>query len=377
MLCRLGGDEFAIILNHIESNTDASAMAVICQTRLRKSIQINGHEIHLSASIGISVYPDDAQTVEGLISCADSAMYSAIENGGNTFRFFQAEMNARSAERMRIESLLHHALERGEFSVFFQPLVSDRTGEIDGAEALLRWHNEEMGAIGPSVFVPLLEDTQLIRHVGKWVLRKACMENKRWRQRTGRDMFVAVNLSAVQLADDNLINDIRQILTDTGCDPRYVEIELTESAIMHDSELGIRTLNRLKDLGIRLSIDDFGTGYSSLSYLNSFPLDTLKIDRSFVMNATVDQNAQAIIKAIVAMGHTLGFEIIAEGVEDVDQVSLLRDNGADILQGYHFSRPIPAIEFEELVARTTAYPMPESSWPASSSQLITLSSRRH
>ena len=375
-LCRLGGDEFAIILNHIESNSDASAIAVICQTRLRKALQINGHEIHLSASIGISIYPDDAQTVEGLITCADSAMYSAIEHGGNTFRFFQADMNARSAERMRIESLLHHALERGEFSVFFQPLVNARNGQIDGAEALLRWHNEELGSVGPSVFVPLLEDTQLIRHVGKWVLRKSCLENRRWRQRTGRDMFVAVNLSAVQLADDNLIKDIQHILEDTGCDPRYLEIELTESSIMHDAEMGIRTLNRLKDLGIRLSIDDFGTGYSSLSYLNRFPLDTLKIDRSFVMNAASDQNAQAIIKAIVAMGHTLGFDIIAEGVEDTDQLTLLGDHSVDILQGYHFSRPIPAIEFEELVARTEAYPMPQLSQLPGGSQLISLSSRR-
>lgn len=375
-LCRLGGDEFAIILNHIESNSDASAIAVVCQTRLRKAIQMNSHEIHLSASIGISIFPDDAQTVEGLVTCADSAMYAAIEHGGNTFRFFQAEMNARSAERMRIESLLHHALERGEFSVHFQPLVGANSGRIDGAEALLRWHNEELGAVGPSVFVPLLEDTQLIRHVGKWVLRKSCLENKRWRKRTGRDMFVAVNLSAVQLADDNLVNDIRQILADTGCDPRYLEIELTESSIMHDSELGIRTLNRLKDLGIRLSIDDFGTGYSSLSYLNSFPLDTLKIDRSFVMNAAADQNAQAIIKAIVAMGHTLGFEIIAEGVEDVEQLALLREHGVDILQGYFFSRPVPAIEFEELVARTEAYPLPPPAGQPAANALISISGGR-
>lgn len=375
-LCRLGGDEFAIILNHIESNSDASAIAVICQTRLRKAIQMNGHEIHLSASIGISIFPDDAQSVEGLVTCADSAMYAAIEHGGNTFRFFQSDMNARSAERMRIESLLHHALERGEFSVHFQPLVGANTGHIEGAEALLRWHNEELGAVGPNVFVPLLEDTQLIRHVGKWVLRKSCLENKRWRKRTGRDMFVAVNLSAVQLADDNLVNDIRQILDDTGCDPRYLEIELTESSIMHDSELGIRTLNRLKDLGIRLSIDDFGTGYSSLSYLNSFPLDTLKIDRSFVMNAAADQNAQAIIKAIVAMGHTLGFEIIAEGVEDIEQLTLLREHGVDILQGYHFSRPVSAIEFEELVARTEGYPLPQQARQQTPNALVSISGGR-
>jgi len=375
-LCRLGGDEFAIILNHIDSNADAAALAVICQARLRKAIPVDGHEIHLSASIGISIFPDDADSVEGLIGCADSAMYAAIEQGGNTFRFFQQEMNTRSSERMRIESLLHHALERGELSVFFQPLVDARSGRIAGAEALLRWHNEELGAVSPGVFIPLLEDTQLIRQVGKWVLRKACLENKRWRQRTGRELFVAVNLSAVQLADDNLLKDIQQILDDTGCDPRYLEIELTESSIMHDSELGIRTLNRIKALGIRLSIDDFGTGYSSLSYLNQFPLDTLKIDRSFVMNATEDENAQAIIKAIVAMGHTLGFEIIAEGVETVDQLILLRNNAVDTLQGYHFSRPIPAIEFEELVTRVPAYPFPDSSAPGNASTLITLAERR-
>lgn len=374
-LCRLGGDEFAIILNHIESNSDAAALAVVCQTRLRKAIQLEGHEIHLSASIGISIFPDDAETVEGLISCADSAMYAAIEQGGNTFRFFQQEMNTRSAERMRIESRLHHALERGELSVFFQPLVCARSGRIAGAEALLRWHNEELGSVSPSVFVPLLEDTQLIRNVGKWVLRKSCLENKRWRNRTGSEMFVAVNLSAVQLADDNLLNDIREILAETGCDPRYLEIELTESSIMHDSELGIRTLNRLKDMGIRLSIDDFGTGYSSLSYLNRFPIDTLKIDRSFVMNAAVDQNFQAIIKAIVAMGHTLGFEIIAEGVEDLAQLELLRDNAVDLLQGYHFSRPIPAMEFEELITRCPNYALPERT-NKSGSQLITLNGGR-
>ena len=375
-LCRLGGDEFAIILSHIDANSDAAAIAVICQSRLRKAIQVDGHEIHLSASIGISIYPDDAQTVEGLVSCADAAMYAAIEQGGNTFRFFQPEMNARSTERMRIESLLHHALDRGELSVFFQPLVHARSGRIAGAEALLRWHNEELGAVSPGVFIPLLEDTQLIRNVGKWVLKKACTENKRWRQRTGNDLFVAVNLSAVQLADDNLVKDIEQILADTGCDPRYLEIELTESSIMHDSELGIRTLNRLKDLGIRLSIDDFGTGYSSLSYLNQFPLDTLKIDRSFVMHAADDENAQAIIKAIVAMGHTLGFEIIAEGVENIEQLSLLRDHAVDLLQGYHFSRPIPALEFEELILRTPVYALPETAQPASAPQLISLLERR-
>jgi diguanylate cyclase (GGDEF)-like protein/PAS domain S-box-containing protein len=360
-LCRLGGDEFAIILNNIDSASDAANVAIACQRKLRKTIFLDQHEIHLSASIGISLFPDDADTHESLISNADSAMYVAIEQGGNTFRFFQQEMNARSSERMRIESRLHHALEREELSVFFQPLVCAKTGRISGAEALLRWNSDELGSISPDVFIPLMEETQLIRPIGQWVLRKACEENKRWREDTGAELFVAVNLSAVQLSDENLIRDIQKILLDTNFDPRYLEIELTESAVMHDAELGLRTLNQIKQLGVTLSIDDFGTGYSSLSYLKQFPLDTLKIDRSFVIDAAIDDNASAIIRAIVAMGHTLGFHIIAEGVEDIEQVEFLREVSVEILQGYHFSRALPAIEFAELLNRSPIYTLPKHS----------------
>lgn len=360
-LCRLGGDEFAIILNNIDTASDAASVAIACQRKLRKTILLDEHEIHLSASIGISLFPDDADTHENLISNADSAMYVAIEQGGNTFRFFQQEMNARSSERMRIESRLHHALERGELSVFFQPLVCAKTGRISGAEALLRWHSEELGSISPNVFIPLMEETQLIRPIGQWVLRKACEENRRWRELTGTELFVAVNLSAVQLSDENLIRDIQRVLSETNVDPRYLEIELTESAVMHDAELGLRTLNQIKQLGVKLSIDDFGTGYSSLSYLKQFPLDTLKIDRSFVIDAAVDDNASAIIRAIVAMGHTLGFDIIAEGVEDIDQVELLREVSVDILQGYYFSRALPATQFDELLHRNPIFTLPKQS----------------
>jgi diguanylate cyclase (GGDEF)-like protein/PAS domain S-box-containing protein len=360
-LCRLGGDEFAIIINSVASAADAGHMANNCQRQLRKPIVYDHHEIHLSASIGIGIYPDDADNAEGLVSSADSAMYASIEQGGNAFRFFQQDMNARSAERMRLESRLHHALERGELSVFFQPLVCARTGRIAGAEALMRWHIEDhAGAISPAIFIPLMEETKLIRPIGAWVLRKACEENRRWREITGDDIFVAVNLSAIQLSDENLISDIRSILHETGFDPRYLEIELTESAVMQDSVLGIRTLNQIRELGISLSIDDFGTGYSSLSYLKQLPLDTLKIDRSFVIDAAVDKSARAIIKAIVAMGHSLHFKIIAEGVENIEQVDLLRDVSVDILQGYYFSRPLPAMQFEELLQRKHLYKLPSS-----------------
>ncbi|HZX31752.1 MAG TPA: PAS domain S-box protein, partial [Rhodocyclaceae bacterium] len=267
-VCRLGGDEFAVIVTDIQTPADAAARAGEVQQALRRTLHIEGHEIHLSASIGISLFPDDAETLESMLGNADAAMYSAIDAGGNTYRFFHQEMNSRSAERMRIEGKLHHALDRGELAVYFQPLVSARSGRIIGAEALLRWHHKDGDHfIPPSTFVPLLEETGLIVPVGEWVMRTACEENRRWREATGKDLFVAVNLSAHQLADEKLVDKVRAIVQGAGMDARHLEIELTESAVMKDAEHGIRTMHQLKELGVSLSIDDFGTGYSSLSYL--------------------------------------------------------------------------------------------------------------
>lgn len=355
-VCRLGGDEFAVIVTGLHSPGDVTARAGAIQQALRRTIAIEGHEIHLSASIGISLFPDDADSLEALIGNADAAMYSAIDAGGNTHRFFHQEMNSCAAERMRIEGKLHHALERGELAVYFQPLVSARTGRIVGAEALLRWRPQDgEDFIPPSTFVPLLEETGLIIPVGDWVMRTACEENRRWREATGRDLFVAVNLSAHQLADEGLVDKVWALVHGSGFDPRHLEIELTESAVMRDAEHGIRTLHRLKELGVSLSIDDFGTGYSSLSYLKQLPLDTLKIDRSFVTDAPGDPEAVSIIRAIVAMGHSMDFEIIAEGVETREQIDFLRQGTVDILQGYYFSKPVPAAEFLALVSASPAY----------------------
>jgi diguanylate cyclase (GGDEF)-like protein/PAS domain S-box-containing protein len=359
-VCRLGGDEFAVIVTDIATPGDAADRAGEIQQALRHTISIEGHEIHLSASIGISLFPDDADTLESLLGNADAAMYSAIDAGGNTYRFFHQEMNSRSAERMRLEGKLHHALERGELAVYFQPLVSARNGRIIGAEALLRWSPEGENFVSPATFVPLLEETGLIVPVGEWVMRTACEQNRRWREATGRDMFVAVNLSAHQLADERLVDKVRAILQGTGIDPRSLEIELTESAVMRDTERGIRTMQRLKELGVSLSIDDFGTGYSSLSYLKQLPLDTLKIDRSFVTDAPEDPEAVSIIRAIVAMGHSLHFEIIAEGVETREQIEFLRHSTVDILQGFYFSKPVPAEQFLALVSESAAYELGES-----------------
>ncbi|MBI2307358.1 MAG: EAL domain-containing protein [Rhodocyclales bacterium] len=353
---RLGGDEFAVILANIESPNAAATCASTIQHALRQLVRIDEHEIHLSVSIGISVFPDDADNVEALAANADTARYAAAEHGGNAYRFFLPEMNSRSAERMRLESRLHHALDRGELSVYFQPLIAARNGQIIGAEALLRWHHDDTDSfVAPATFVPLLEETGLIVAVGEWVMRVACQENQRWREASGRELFVAVNLSAVQLADEALVDKVGAILREQDFDARHLEIELTESAVMRDAQRGVRTMQQLKALGVSLSIDDFGTGYSSLSYLKQLPLDTLKIDRSFVIDAPTDPEAVSIIRAIIALGHSLHLEIIAEGVEHPAQVNFLRDNSADILQGYYFSEPLPAAQFMDLITGGPAY----------------------
>jgi len=357
-VARLGGDEFALILGRVSHPNEAATRAVAIQKALHRPIELAGHEFHLSAAIGISIYPDDASTAESLTTNADSAMYSAVENGGNTYRFFHQEMNQNSAERMLLEGKLHGALERGELMVYFQPLVSAQSGRITGAEALLRWYQPDLGGfVSPATFIPLLEETGLIVEVGEWVLRTACKENQRWREITGHDYFVAVNLSAIQLSDPLLQNQVERILLETALPPHCLEIELTESAIMRDTKRGIELLNAFRQIGIKLSVDDFGTGYSSLSYLKQLPINTLKIDRSFIIDTPNDKEAASITKAIVALGHSLQLEIIAEGVETAEQVSFLRDAGADILQGFYFSCAISATDFRQLVVAGD-YPMP-------------------
>jgi diguanylate cyclase (GGDEF)-like protein/PAS domain S-box-containing protein len=365
---RLGGDEFALILARVGNANDAATRAVAIQNALHQPIELVGHEFRLSASIGISVYPDDAHTTEELTSNADSAMYAAVENGGNTYRFFHHEMNKNSAARMQMEGKLHGVLEREELNVYFQPLVSARNGRILGAEALLRWNQPELGGfISPANFIPLLEETGLIVEVGEWVLRTACHEIQRWREITGNEYFVAVNLSAIQLTDPLLLDKVKKILKVTGLPPHCLEIELTESAIMRDTKRGIEVLEAFRQLGIKLSVDDFGTGYSSLSYLKQLPINTLKIDQSFVADLPNDREAASITRAIIALGHSLELEIIAEGVETAEQVTFLRETGADILQGFYFSRAVPATDFRQLVL-SDAYSLPATETPGQRSR---------
>lgn len=361
-LARLGGDQFAVLLPSVDSIAQATQAVQRIQARLATPcLNFLDQEIHLSASVGISIYPDDGCDVETLVRNADSAMYKAIEEGGNTYRFFRQNMNEHAAERVQLESRLHHALERGELSVHFQPFVSTGTGRIAGAEALLRWSCPELGGnVSPVTFIPLLEEIGLIRQVGEWVLHQACAEVSRWQAVSKDRLFVAVNISALQLTAD-LPQLVAAAIAEHDIEPGQLEIELTESAIMRDAEHGVRILYELKALGVKLSIDDFGTGYSSLSYLKSLPMSTLKIDRSFVLDIPRDPEAVSITRAILALGHALHLHIIAEGVETKEQAEFLCQSGCDLLQGYYFAKALPATEFLRLLADSPSLLVPTAS----------------
>jgi len=357
-VARLGGDQFALLIPGLNSTEEAAVRVHRVREALYDPYDIDDQELHVSTSMGISIFPEDGRDADALIRNADMAMYQAIEDGGNTYRFFRREMNERAAERVRLEGRLHHALERGELSVSFQPFVATATGRIVGAEALLRWHCEELGGnVSPALFVPLLEEIGLISDVGEWVLNKACAEARRWQLAAGEELFVAVNISALQLTSE-FPRVVARAIAEHGISPRQLEIELTESALMRDAEHGIRILHELKALGIKLSIDDFGTGYSSLSYLKRLPMTTLKIDQSFVRDIPHDAEAVSITRAILALGHSLHFDIIAEGVETEEQVAFLCDTGCDLLQGFHFSRPVSAAEFVSGLAERCSFDLP-------------------
>ena len=356
---RLGGDQFAVLAQPLTSVNEAAALADTLQQAILQSFEIQGHEIHIATSVGISVFPEDGQDADTLSKNADSAMYQAIQDGGNTFRFFSQEMNERSLERVRMEGKLHHALSRNEMDVHFQPFVCAHSGRIVGAEALLRWNCPELGgAISPGTFVPLLEDTGLILKVGEWVMERACAAVKRWRAQTGEPLFVAINLSAMQLVDPELRDKVAHLLQTLELAPSALEIELTESAVMRDASRGIALMRQLKELGVHLSVDDFGTGYSSLSYLKQLPIGTLKIDRSFVMDIPEDGEAASIARAIIAMGHSLSLKIIAEGVETAAQANFLRESGVDIFQGFYYSRPLKSDDMSALLATRPQFAFP-------------------
>jgi diguanylate cyclase (GGDEF)-like protein/PAS domain S-box-containing protein len=349
---RLGGDEFAVVLANLASDHDAGIVAQKIIASLHSPFPLAGREIYVSASIGIALHPDHGPDQDTLIKNADAAMYEAKKRGRNGFQFYTPELNARSDELLTFENDLRRALEREEFVVHYQPKSCIATGEITGLEALLRWEHPAQGLVSPRDFIPLLEDTGLIVPVGEWVLEHVCMQLARWQQDRIPLVPVSINISAHQFNSPHLAENFRRILSKRGTAPHLLELELTESALMVNTHEATRMLDELKRLGLRLSIDDFGTGYSSLAYLKRFPLDTLKIDQSFVKDIAEDQDDRAITLAVISMAHSLGLSVVAEGVETPEQMEFLRQHGCDQLQGYYLAQPMsPAVCAAWLKAR--------------------------
>lgn len=349
-IARMGGDEFTMILSNIDSPDDAAKIAGRVLNVLTEPLVLEGHEIFVSASIGISIFPSDGDDAETLVKNADTAMYRAKDMGRNNYQFYTKTLNSAALKRMTLENSLRKALERSEFVVHYQPRVDIKDGEIMGMEALVRWQKPDVGLVYPAQFIPLAEETGLIVQIGEWVLRTACAQNKRW-QDAGLDAFpVAVNISARQFHQNDLVWVVKDALESAHLEPRYLELELTESALMTNPDQAARALDELKMLGVRISLDDFGIGHSSLGYLKRFPVNTVKIDQSFVRDITTDPDDAAIAGAVVAMAHSLKLNVIAEGVETIQQLEFLRSLNCDEMQGYFVSRPIPPDEFPRFLS---------------------------
>ncbi|MFA5321277.1 MAG: PAS domain S-box protein [Smithella sp.] len=346
---RLGGDEFVIL---IEDFNDTSQVAKIAHKILSVAIKplvIIGEECRVTASIGISVYPKDGQDEQSLMKNADIAMYFAKEEGKNNYQFYSRDIKSQSTERLSIETNLRRALERNELSLDYQARLDFKTNKITGVEALLRWNSPYIGPVTPTQFIPIAEETGLIIPIGKWVMKTACAQNVAWQKQGLPPVCMAVNLSLRQLMDDKLLEDIKSLLKETGMAPNLLELEITESMVMHNPSHLIALLSKIKAMGIRLAIDDFGTGYSSLAQIKHFPIDTLKVDRSFIRNLPQDSEDKAITEAIITMGKTLSLTVVAEGVETPEQENYLREHVCDEMQGFYFSKPVAAGQFADLL----------------------------
>jgi diguanylate cyclase (GGDEF)-like protein/PAS domain S-box-containing protein len=355
-VARIGGDEFVVVIADAEREDHITAATQRIMDAVVEPVVIKGKELYASASIGVSIYPRDGTDAETLLKNADVAMYRAKEQGRNNYQFYTPEMNARLAERVNMVAGLRRALSRNEFKLYYQPLVDVRGGHIVGVEVLTRWHHPQRGVVSPSVFIPVTEETGLIRPLGEWVLQNACEQGKAWRDMELPGIVVAVNLSANQFRQKNLVGTVERALRDTGLDPGHLELELTESVVMYNVDEVLATLRDLKSIGVRISLDDFGTGYSSLSYLKRFPIDKLKIDRSFVSDVITNPEDAAIARAVIAMAHSLDMRVVAEGVETAAQLDFLRVNQCDQFQGYYYAKPLPATESTELLRRTQKRP---------------------
>jgi len=347
---RQGGDEFVVLLPEVTQAADAAISAAKIITELKKAYSIGEHRLHVTASIGISTYPDHGENGETLIKNADTAMYHAKQSGRDNYQFFKPDMSLRAVERQSLEGQLRYALERQELLLHYQPKVNLKTGAIAGVEALLRWQHPLRGLLLPGQFLTIAEDTGMIVAIGQWVLCEACRQTREWLDAGQPAVPVAVNISSLEFRSEQFLEHVQAALKDTCLDPRYLELELTETVLMRHAESTTYMLGKLKAIGVRLAVDDFGTGYSSLSYLTRFPIDSLKLDQSFVRNIIANSNDAIVIRSVISMAKSLKQSVIAEGVETAEQLAFLQAHGCDEGQGYYFSRPTPAQQFANLLA---------------------------
>jgi diguanylate cyclase (GGDEF)-like protein/PAS domain S-box-containing protein len=346
---RYGGDEFVVVLSQVELADDAAASARKMITALAMPFEVGGHDLHVTVSVGVSIYPDDGQDAETLVNHADTAMYCAKAGGCNLYQFFKPEMNVRAVTRQRMEFDLRHALARHEFALCYQPTINLETGVITGAEAMVRWMHPDRGLTLPARFLSIAEGSNLVVPIGRWALREACGQARTWLD-AGRPMRVALNLSTIEFRDRQLLEYVTTALAESRLEPRYLELELTESVLMQHTESTTRVLHALRQMGVQIAVDDFGTGYSSLSYLRDCPVDSLKIDRSFVREITVDPGGVSIVSAAIGLAKSLKCRVVAEGVETAQQVAVLRAMGCDEGQGDYLGRRLMTEEFTRLLA---------------------------
>lgn len=341
ILARLGGDEFIILLNDITHPKFASPVAEKLLKACSQPVKVNTYEFFITASIGICIFPNDGASLEDLQKNADMAMYKAKRSGGGVFQYFTKEMNLEAHEHIRLEAALRKAITNNEFVLHYQPKLNLEDGKITGVEALIRWDNPELGVINPGEFVPLAEETGLIMQIGEWALREACRACKSWQEQEYEPIVVAVNLSPKQFRHQDLAQVVATVLEETGLEPHYLELEITETAIMDNVDVAINKLNDIKKMGVEISVDDFGTGYTSISYLKQFPVKVLKIDQSFIKGLPNNQDDIAIVSTLIALAHNLSMKVVAEGVETAEQLQFLADQNCDMIQGYFLSRPLP------------------------------------
>ncbi len=359
-VARFGGDEFAILISDLVATESVNRIINAIHSRLTERIDIDGRDVEVTTSIGVSIYPGDANDAEHLLQNAEVAMYQAQQQGRNTAQYYAREMNTSAYQQLLMENHLRFACQHEEFFLNYQPKVDTLSGQLTGFESLIRWDNPEYGTVPPAQFIPMAEETGLIKDIGNWVLESACRQTKKWLDAGFNSISVAINLSARQFRQPDLVEQIVAILEKTGLSARYIELEITESTLMEDIDRAVTNLNRLHDLGIHLSIDDFGTGYSSLYYLKQFPIDKLKIDRQFIKDITTNANDAIMVRAIIAMAHNMGLRIVAEGVETGAQCHFLHTLGCDELQGYLISRAVGHNEATRMLKRSSLFSIEEN-----------------